>query len=244
MVSERASHLLRRLGAALRRQRGGDDRLVLVDVGNGRDADARRLDDVDGVDADARTDVARRRGVVPWHVGRDDDGDDAGPDPNAMALSPSHWQHRRDAAGSEFGVFETCLMERVITNTQLPFLRPTRRVLFAVAGFSAVIGALVIVLDESTLPFRIVRVVALICISLLVLAWCYFDSLERHQLFDSRFRVVILLFGLLALFIYLLKSRGLTQGMRSAGMALLFCAGMFGIMLASAFVFASIFGVE
>ncbi len=48
-----------------------------VHVGDGRDADARRLDDVDGVDADARTDVARRRGVVPWHVGRDDGGDDA-----------------------------------------------------------------------------------------------------------------------------------------------------------------------
>ena len=48
--------LLRRLGAALRRQRGGDDRLVRVHVGDGRDADVRRLDDVDGVDADARTD--------------------------------------------------------------------------------------------------------------------------------------------------------------------------------------------
>src|SRR5438270_215349 len=47
--------LLRRLGAALRRQRGGDDRLVRVHVGDGRDADARRLDDVDGVDADAGT---------------------------------------------------------------------------------------------------------------------------------------------------------------------------------------------
>jgi hypothetical protein len=45
------ARLLRRLGAALRRQRGGDDRLVRVHVGDGRDADARRLDDVDGVDA-------------------------------------------------------------------------------------------------------------------------------------------------------------------------------------------------
>src|SRR5207302_6011188 len=54
--------LLRRLGAALRRQRGGDDRLVRVHVGDGRDVDVWRLDDVDGVDADARTDVARRRG--------------------------------------------------------------------------------------------------------------------------------------------------------------------------------------
>src|SRR5713101_7282800 len=66
-----------RISAALRCQRGGDDRLVRVHVGDGRDADARRLDDVDGVDADARTDVARRRGVVPRHVGRDDGGDDA-----------------------------------------------------------------------------------------------------------------------------------------------------------------------
>src|SRR5260370_28675137 len=69
--------LLRRLGAALRRQRGGDDRLVRIHVGDGRDADARRLDHVDGVDADARTDLARRRGVGPRHVGRDDDSDDA-----------------------------------------------------------------------------------------------------------------------------------------------------------------------
>src|SRR5882672_3660651 len=93
--------LLWRLGAPLRRQRGGDDRLVRVHVGDGRHAYARRLDDVDGLDADARTDVARRRGVVPWHVGRDDGGDDAavlGPD--AVALPPGRWQDRRDAPRS------------------------------------------------------------------------------------------------------------------------------------------------
>src|SRR5436190_9542979 len=90
-----------RLSAALRCQRGGNDRLVRVHVGDGRDADARRLDDVDGVDADARTDVARRRGVVPWHVGRDDGGDDAavlGPD--AVALPPGRRQTGRDAPQS------------------------------------------------------------------------------------------------------------------------------------------------
>src|ERR1700694_643059 len=90
-----------RLSAALRCQRDGNDRLVRVHVGDGRDADAGRLDDVDGVDADARTDVARRRGVVPLHVGRDDGGDDAavlGPD--AVALPPGRWQTRRDAPQS------------------------------------------------------------------------------------------------------------------------------------------------
>jgi len=75
IVSERS--LLRYLDPALRRQHSGDGCLVLVHVGEGRESDARRLDDVDGVDADARTDVAWRRGVVPRRVGRDDDGDDA-----------------------------------------------------------------------------------------------------------------------------------------------------------------------
>src|SRR5438445_13548916 len=87
-----------RLSAALRCQRGRNDRLVRVHVGDGRDADVRRLDDVDGVDADARTDVARRRGVVRLHVGRDAGGEDAavlGPD--AVALPPGRWQARRDA---------------------------------------------------------------------------------------------------------------------------------------------------
>src|ERR671918_1262198 len=78
--------VFRRLGPALCRQRGGDDRLVRAHVGDGRDADARRLGDVDGVDADAWTDVARCRGVVPRHVGRDDGGDDAAvPGPHVVA---------------------------------------------------------------------------------------------------------------------------------------------------------------
>ena len=59
------------------------------------DTDARRLDDLDGVDADARTDAARRRGVVPSHVGRD---------MAAMmlpSLVPMLWRYRR-AVGSAF----------------------------------------------------------------------------------------------------------------------------------------------
>src|SRR4029077_9951415 len=69
--------LLRRLGAALRCQRGADDRLVRVHVGDERDADAGRVGDVDGGDADARTDVAGRRCVVPRYVAGDDGRNDA-----------------------------------------------------------------------------------------------------------------------------------------------------------------------
>src|SRR5229473_2040723 len=40
-------------------------------------------------DADVRTDMARRRGVVPGHVGRDDGRDDAAvAGPDALALPP------------------------------------------------------------------------------------------------------------------------------------------------------------
>src|SRR5438270_11015831 len=83
---ERRRGVSRLLGAALRCERDRHHRLVRVHVGDGRDADARRLDDVDGVDADARTDVAGRRGVLPWHVDGDDGGDDA------AVLGPMLWR--------------------------------------------------------------------------------------------------------------------------------------------------------
>src|SRR6185436_3252376 len=77
--------LLRRFGSALRSEHGGNDRLVRIHVG--RDADARRLDDVDGVDEDARPDVDWRRGLFPFHVGLDDGGDEAAiAGPDAVAL--------------------------------------------------------------------------------------------------------------------------------------------------------------
>src|SRR5260221_14773480 len=44
--------LLRRLGAALRCQRGGGDRLGRIHVGGGQEADGRRLGHADGADAD------------------------------------------------------------------------------------------------------------------------------------------------------------------------------------------------
>src|ERR1041385_7079267 len=70
----------RPLRAAPRGQRGGNRRVERLDVGDGRD--------VDGVDAAAGAAMAGRRGVVPRHVGRDDDGDDAAvPDPDAVAPS-------------------------------------------------------------------------------------------------------------------------------------------------------------
>ena len=98
MVSERASQRAF-FGVSALLFAASAVRLVRVHVGDGRDADAGRLDD--GVDADARADVARRRGVVPRHVGRDDGSNDAAIlGANAVALPPGSRQDRRDAPGS------------------------------------------------------------------------------------------------------------------------------------------------
>ena len=116
--------------------------------------------------------------------------------------------------------------------------------LLIAALFSAALGPLIVLPTETSPQFRIIRFAALMCVSLLVLAWCYFDSLERHQSFYPWLRLVILIFGLFALFIYLFKSRGAKQGMRSSGMALLSLLGLFIILLASAFACGLIFGID
>src|SRR6185312_5621848 len=71
-----AARFPRQLRIAVRSRHGGDDSVVRIDVTDGRDVHARRLDDVDDVDANAGTGMVRGRGVIPWHVGRDDGDDD------------------------------------------------------------------------------------------------------------------------------------------------------------------------
>ena len=122
--------------------------------------------------------------------------------------------------------------------------RPKRSLLIVSAIFSAVLGPAILLPEEITPQLRIIKFVGVICVSLLVLAWCYFDSLERHKPLYPWLRVVILFFGLFALFIYLFKSRGFNQGIRSVGMALLFCLGMLAVSVASAFLFAIAFGID
>jgi hypothetical protein len=73
--------------AAFRDQLSVDSRLVLVDASDGNNANAGRLDDVDGLDAKAGTELALRRSFVPRHVDRDDGRDDAAvPGSDVVAL--------------------------------------------------------------------------------------------------------------------------------------------------------------
>jgi len=124
------------------------------------------------------------------------------------------------------------------------FITQPKRIVLILAGvFSVILGLFVVVLQPGN--HRIIRTISLACISLLVLAWCHFDSLERRQPLYTWLRGVILFLGLFALFIYLFKSRGLKQGLLSSGLALLSLFGLFVITLSSTFLFTVLLiGIE
>ena len=127
-------------------------------------------------------------------------------------------------------------MSQILTRRTLRE-RPKYTVLLLAGLFSAMFGLFIVLLDESS-NHLIVRLVSVICVAVLVLAWCQIDSLERRQRLYPWLRLMIVVFGVFALFIYLFKSRGLKQGMRASGLALLTLSGLLVIMLLSAFLWA------
>ena len=113
--------------------------------------------------------------------------------------------------------------------------RPKYTVLLLAGLFSAIFGLFFVLFEEAS-NYRIVNVMTVTCIAILVLVWCQFDSLERRQRLYPWLRLMIVVFGVFALFIYLFKSRGLKEGMRASGLALLSLSGLLVIMLLSAFL--------
>jgi hypothetical protein len=120
---------------------------------------------------------------------------------------------------------------------------PKRIVLLVAGVFSAILGLLVVLLEPD--HRGVTKLISLTSISLLVLAWCHFDSVERRQPLYPWLRGVILFLGLFALFIYLFKSRGFKHGLRSSGLALLSLSGLYVITLSSTLVFTVLLiGIE
>lgn len=91
---------------------------------------------------------------------------------------------------------------------------------------------------------RLFDIISIIGFGVLTLGWCYYDSLERNKPLGAGFRILIALFGVLALFIYLIKSRGLCRGVFAIGVAVLVVAGVLLIGGISAAVVGAILGVE
>lgn len=84
-----------------------------------------------------------------------------------------------------------------------------------------VTSPLLIVFGENNSVAQLINLLSAIFLNSLVFAWCYYDSLERNQSFGRGWKLAIVLFGVFALIVYLLKFRGFKHGLITLGKALL-----------------------
>ena len=90
-----------------------------------------------------------------------------------------------------------------------------------------VIGILLLVItsplnlfiDEKSL--QIIDFLTVVGFNIIIFSWCHYDSLERNEPFAAGWRLLIILLGIFALFIYLVKTRGFKQGLIAVGKTIL-----------------------
>jgi membrane protease YdiL (CAAX protease family) len=85
--------------------------------------------------------------------------------------------------------------------------------------FSIVLGPFDMA-SGGRLYHRVIDLVVLAALSILLYGWCYFDSLERNRRLAWWLRALIILLGVGGLFTYLMGSRGVSSGLKSAAKAL------------------------
>lgn len=119
--------------------------------------------------------------------------------------------------------------------------QPKSNVITAAAIFAALTAPISIIFAQGTWQNFVAELIFILGFSLLILRWCYLDRLERGHPLGSGFRVLIVFFGVIALFIYLIKSRGLKHGLRSVGEAFLVCVAIILIMFFSEGIFDRVF---
>ncbi|HEX8175640.1 MAG TPA: hypothetical protein VF543_11030 [Pyrinomonadaceae bacterium] len=133
-------------------------------------------------------------------------------------------------------------MEQIISDSE--YRQRKRHLLVTAAIFCALLAPVTVLFDKGGTQSRLLDFVTVIGFGILILGWCHYDSLERGKSLGSVFRILVVLFGVFALFVYLLKSRGLKRGLRTSGLALLVLTGMILIMFVTGMITALIFGVE
>jgi hypothetical protein len=121
--------------------------------------------------------------------------------------------------------------------------QPKQTVLIVAGLYAVAIGPLEALADQRGPQAFVVRFASMIVIGCLILAWCHYDSMERRQSLGSWLRILVVLIGVPALLVYLFKSRGFKQGLRSSGIALLCLLALFVINVGSNALSGLILGV-
>jgi hypothetical protein len=108
---------------------------------------------------------------------------------------------------------------------------------FAITIFSS--GATMIAANNEPLMGG-VTLITTMAYGVAILWWCLVDARERNIPMGLGLRVVIVLFGIIALVYYLFKSRGMRQGFISTGYTFLLLIAMFIVSTLVVIIFGAL----
>lgn len=124
------------------------------------------------------------------------------------------------------------------------FQRPKQIVIVAAFVLSILIAPFYLLFPDGSAQSTTVRFAEMIGFGFLILSWCHYDALEQDNPLGGGFRILLVLFGILGLFVYLLKRRGVKRGLLASGIAILLFIGTLLTSALSAGVFSAITGYE
>lgn len=111
-------------------------------------------------------------------------------------------------------------MENVESVSAADYAGKKRAVIIIAAALNVLSTPLPLFVDETSAEFKLINLLTLIAFNLLTFVWIHYDSAERNQSLSAAWRMLIVFFGIFALLVYLLKSRGFKRGWLAVGKAL------------------------
>ena len=130
-------------------------------------------------------------------------------------------------------------MDNIDKRVRLDQRRNKRTTVLAAFIFSIVMGPFALGQKEGSLGAFIANLVSILAIPLLTFSWCYFDCLEHNLPVRKGLRWLMVLLGPFGLFVHLLKSRGVTEGLIASAKALGLMAALFLVFVVSGALFVA-----
>ena len=134
-------------------------------------------------------------------------------------------------------------MKSVETHPSNDYRKHKRIVVFVSVILPAILGPPLLLADGHSKTESLISFCLWIATSTLIVIWCYFDSLERHQRLPKFFRVATVVFGVITLFYYLIKTRGMKRGVVAMLKASGLVIGAFLLMIVTVAIFSAIFDI-
>jgi len=104
--------------------------------------------------------------------------------------------------------------------TSAPSDNLKRRIVFASVAFAAADGILIGLVPNTYLGDLVVNAVTAIGAAILILVWCSADSNERGHAIGAGLRILIILLGPFALWLYMARTRRPKQALVAIGQSL------------------------